>query len=450
MQSLSYFFLKGSARSIKAKINIVASIFLKGASVGITLLLVPLTLSYLNPTKYGIWLTLSSLIGWFGYFDIGLGNGLRNKFAQALAKNDSELARKYVSTTYALLIMIVSTLYVLFLFLNPFIDWSVLLNTDYSMKNELSRLALIVSSFFALRFVCQLVNVVLVADQKPSLSYSLSILSNLFSLIVIYLLVKYTAGSLLYLGFAASSIPVIVLLTASAYFFFNTYKKVRPSIKYVDFSDVNELAGLGVQFFIIQISIVIVYSTDNIIISQLFGPEEVTSYNIAFKYFSLISMVFGIVLAPFWSAYTEAYLKNDLLWIKRSVNGLIRLWLLFSIVTFFMIVFSNYFYSLWVGDSVKVPFLLSIMMGVFVVISMWTKIFSNFSSGVGKLRLQFYEAIIIGVINIPLSIFLAKQLNIGPAGVMLSTILCLLGGAIWTPIQYHKLIKGKATGIWAK
>ncbi|GAH31869.1 unnamed protein product, partial [marine sediment metagenome] len=77
----------GHPRSIRAKKNIFASFGLKGISILISFLLVPLVLNYIDITKYGIWLTLSSIIGWFGFFDIGLGNGLRNKFAEAIAKD---------------------------------------------------------------------------------------------------------------------------------------------------------------------------------------------------------------------------------------------------------------------------------------------------------------------------------------------------------------------------
>src|SRR5512137_2137737 len=92
-------FRRGEERSVKAKKNILYAVVIKGISIAISLVLVPLTLHYVNPTQYGIWLTLSSIIAWFGFFDIGFGNGLRNKFAEAKAKGDHELARTYVSTT---------------------------------------------------------------------------------------------------------------------------------------------------------------------------------------------------------------------------------------------------------------------------------------------------------------------------------------------------------------
>ena len=78
--------LKGHERSIKAKKNILGLLAIKGASIIIGFIMVPLTIGYINPTRYGIWLTLSSIVAWLSYFDIGFGHGLRNKFAEALAK----------------------------------------------------------------------------------------------------------------------------------------------------------------------------------------------------------------------------------------------------------------------------------------------------------------------------------------------------------------------------
>ena len=93
----------GNERSVKAKKNIIASFLNKGVAIIISLLIVPITINYLNSEQYGIWLTLSSTVAWIAYFDIGLGHGFRNKFAEAKANGDLILARKYVSTTYAIL-----------------------------------------------------------------------------------------------------------------------------------------------------------------------------------------------------------------------------------------------------------------------------------------------------------------------------------------------------------
>lgn len=104
------YFSQGNERSIKAKQNIAFSFIMKGLSIAVSLVLITLTMHYINPMRYGIWLTLSSIIGWMAFFDIGFGSGLRNKFAEAVAKGEHELARIYVSTTYAIMSIIIANL----------------------------------------------------------------------------------------------------------------------------------------------------------------------------------------------------------------------------------------------------------------------------------------------------------------------------------------------------
>jgi O-antigen/teichoic acid export membrane protein len=94
-------FFGGHARTAKANKNIIYSFLIKGLSIGCQFALVPLTLHYLDKERYGIWLTMSSMIAFFSFFDVGIGNGLRNKLSEALANGDTNLAKVYISTSYA-------------------------------------------------------------------------------------------------------------------------------------------------------------------------------------------------------------------------------------------------------------------------------------------------------------------------------------------------------------
>ena len=135
---------KGHERSVKAKKNILASFLIRGGSIAISLVLVPLTINYVNPSKYGIWLTLSSIVAWFSFFDIGLTQGLRNRFAEAKAKAEDHISQVYVSTTYAILGIVFTSVWIIYLIINPFLNWSSIINVEESMGRELSILALIV------------------------------------------------------------------------------------------------------------------------------------------------------------------------------------------------------------------------------------------------------------------------------------------------------------------
>ena len=53
---------RGDVRSIRAKRNIIGSLLIKGWSILVQLILVPLTMDYLSPEVYGIWLTVSSIM----------------------------------------------------------------------------------------------------------------------------------------------------------------------------------------------------------------------------------------------------------------------------------------------------------------------------------------------------------------------------------------------------
>jgi O-antigen/teichoic acid export membrane protein len=447
---LKNYLTNGHERSIKTKQNIVTSILIKCVSIVISFLLIPLSLSYLNPLKYGIWLTIISVIGWFGFFDLGLGNGLRNKLAEALAKNDHEQARTYISTSYAIMTIIIGIVFVVFSFVFPYINWSSILNTPAELSSEINQLIFIVFSFFCLQFIIKLIGMILKADQRSALSGGINTFASLLSLIIIYVLAQTTNGSILWLSIGISSANIIAPLIATIWYFSTDYKHLIPSLKYVKLNCAKDLMGLGFMFFIMQFAALILFSTDSFIIEQLYGPEEVTPYNIAFRYFSLITMGFTIITTPFWTAYTDAYHKKDFVWIKRITRKLCLIWGLSIFGVLGMLIFSNVFYRLWIGDQIKIPFLLSASMAVWVLISSWTSIFGNFLSGVGKIRLSLYHSFIIIIINIPLSIFLAKYLDLGSAGVIIGTCLCVFPQVLLHPMQYKKIISNKARGIWGK
>ena len=117
MQKIKDYLNSGSARSIKAKKNVIQMFVIRGFSILIGFVLLPVTIGYVNSETYGIWLTISSMVAWISFFDIGIGNGLKNKLAEALAQDDYELGRKYVSTTYAILSLIFIPL--MFIFTQP-------------------------------------------------------------------------------------------------------------------------------------------------------------------------------------------------------------------------------------------------------------------------------------------------------------------------------------------
>jgi len=440
------FFLKGHKRTLQAKKNIAYSFILKGVSVICMLLLVPLTINYVNPIQYGIWLTLSSIMVWFSFFDIGFGQGLRNKLTEAITLGNIALAKTYVSTTYFIIAIISAFILLLFFLINPYLNWSKVLNAPNSNPDELSLVATVIFCVFSLQFVLQLINTVATAHQNVVVSSLTNSLGNLISLILVFICTKTVHGSLLILCISIGISPIIVLIICNLILFNGKYKAYSPSYKFLKFEYAKDLLFIGIKFFIIQLGLLFFYNVDNILISNLIGPGAVTSYNIAYKYFGVITMISGIIMTPFWSAFAEAHHKGDYEWVKKTVRMLQKLVGVILILGLFLLVISKYVYQLWVGNKVTISFSLSAVLCFYTVFNTYRTIFIYYINGVSKLKIQIIIVFISGLLNIPLGIILGKLF--GVTGVILATtILCVFCGIIEI-IQYNLLIKNKAVGIW--
>lgn len=448
-------FFKGHERTVKAKKNIIASVFIKGLSIIVGFLIMRVNLNYLDETKYGIWVTLYAFIAWFAFFEIGLGDGLKNKLAEALANKKYKLAKIYVSTTYAILSIITAVIAIVFFIANYyFLDWTLLLGLEESSMSELTTLASILFGFFFLTFVIKLISVVLYADQRPAIANTFGPIGNLFVLIIMYILTLTTEGSLIYLGWVLSVIPMIVLLMASIYFYSGEYKRIAPSYKYVKFSFAKGLLNLGVKFFLIQISALIMFQSSNFIIALYYGVKEVTPFNFAHKYFSIILMIFTIVVTPFWSAFTEAWTKKDIKWIQKTIKNLFRIWIGAVIVSIFLFLISDIFFEIWVGEekmkTMVISTKLKLSLIIYFLLFTFGSVFNMFINGVGKLTIQMYSLLIGALMFVPISIFFIKYLHWGIESVVVASIIANFYSPFIAPIQYYKLIKNKANGIWNK
>ena len=435
------FLNKGSERTALLKKNILATFFIKGLGILISLLYVPITLNYLNPTRYGIWMTLTSIVAWMGIFDVGLGNGLRNKLAEALALGDKEKAKKYVSTAYAMLGLIVASVIILFLIANHWINWSIALNTTASYGEELKKLAIIVVTLFGFKFVLNIISIIFTADQRPAIGSIFEVVGSAIGLLIIWLLTLTGKTSLVTFGLATMLTPVLIYIAASIFFYNSRYNYLKPTWKAVDLSHAKSLTGLGLQFFVIQIAVLVIFQTSNILIAQFFSPAEVTPYNIAFKYFSILTMVWGILMTPLWSAFTQALALNDIEWMRRTMARLNKLVVITIFVIFLMAIVSHYIISIWTAGQVTITPVMIWIFAIYTFISIWNNIYAFFLNGISKIRVQIFTSIAAAILHIPIAFLLVKHFKMGSEGVVLSMAISLCFFSIAGPIQSFKYLK---------
>lgn len=446
---------KGDKRSIIAKKHIFFSLGMRGGNAVVGFMMVPLIINFLGSEQYGVWITLWTIIAWFNVLNLGLGSGLRNNFAVSRAKDNEIEIKTYVSSAYIGVTGLSVIIAGIFFFIIPlFISWEQILNTPDYLSPEIPDLVLVVFLFFIMTFITKLIGTILLADQRAAVNNSIHPIANLLSLLIIYFVIQADPErKLLAVGAAISSMPFVVFLLYSLYYFNTDYKKYKPSFKYFDFKKLKSLMSLGIQFFLIQISGLIILFSDNLIITQLFGPSSVTPYSNANKlFFFVYSPIFVTALSTLWSAFTEAYEKGDIKWIKGILVKLNKFIVLIGIFTILLVAFSKFLFKLWLGEetAADIPFSLSVLMGGFVILYAWINIYAYALNGIGKVKIMLYGNIIAAAANIPLSILFGKYFEMGITGIILATIVSQVPFAFVLPRQVNKILNKTATGIWNK
>jgi O-antigen/teichoic acid export membrane protein len=317
------------------------------------------------------------------------------------------------------------------------------------MAEELKFVAFIVSTTFCFQLILKLITTILTALQSPALASLINTITQGLILLIISLsIITSEKGSLLILSLITGLIQLGTLLVVSIFLFSKKLKHYRPQRKYVKFEYAKDLMTLGLKFFFLQILSLLFYSTNNIIIAQINGPEDVTIYNIAYRYMNVMLMIFSIIITPFWSAFTEAKTKNDIPWMNDSYKKLLILYIAIIIIGLIMTLISSPIYKIWLGSKVIIPFYLTLSLFIFNAINIWGTLFDTLIYGIGKIKLTMYKSMFICIINVPITILGCK--SAGMIGLVIAQIIIAIPFIWMGPYQTKKLINNKADGIWNK
>lgn len=410
----------------------------------------PIVYNSLDKYQYGVYVTLTSIISWIDMFDFGIAAGLRNKLTEARVDGDVEKGRRYISTAYSILTIIASVLLLIYILFINHINWQGILNAKDLDSSMLNSMALWVFILFLVRFVASIIRNVYYAFQESYMVDVVQMIGKFSYLLVVILLVVTKEVFLFKIAVIQSAISALVPVLAAFHFFIFKERKYAPSLSKIDFKVSGDILGLGWQFFVIQIALLVIHSGNNLLISQFVDPASVPAYSLAYQLFSYALMVYTIIITPLWSAYTEAWKRGDTAWIKTTMNRMKKIFLVFAIGCILVVLLSPWIFRIWIGRNADVPMLMSFVVAVMMLIDMWTRIYDYFINGVGKMRVQMYANLFMAVINIPLAYYFSVVLNIGAIGVVLASIVSYSVLAIISPIQARMIINNTAKGVWNK
>lgn len=402
--------------------SMLAAFASKGVALLVNFISVPLTINYLGAERYGVWVTLSTLLAWLQIADLGLGNGLTNAIANAYGQEDRRAAQRAVATTFWLLSSISVGIGILATSTWSFIHWQALFNVQSSaVAAEISMATAAAISFALLNIPLTCVDKVLGGYQKSAIAHYWTAIANIASLLAI-LLVTELEGGLLWLVVGYSGATVVVKASSAVWLFARAMPWLRPTLASVKRSEINKLARTGGIFFMIQIAVLLVTQTDNLIITHYLGAGHVAPYNVTWRLFMYATMPQMMVASALWPAYTEAFARKDGKWIRRAFQinliGSLTISTLFSVI---LVLFGQLIIDWWAGPLAIPPTALLGWMGVWSVISTTMSVIACILNASGQIRGQMIYGLLTAITNLWLSTLWV--IPYGITGVIAATVI---------------------------
>ena len=419
----------------KAQKSGIINMFLKPISMFLSLVYTPMLLHYLGDEKYGLWVTVLSIINWVNYFDVGIGNGMRHLLAKELADDEKEKAAKTVSTSYIVLTLISMVLLLCLIILTGLANWGKIFSTSVEMRPTL----IISFVFICVNFVLSLNTTILYALQLSERVALNNCMVQCINVAGLLLISQCSRENLVYIAilFGAST---MIVHTINSIRVFRKFNFLLPRKTNFRKSEIRGITGIGIKFFVIQIMCLMMFTVDNLLISHFWGASEVTPFSITNKVFNTAYTVLAAFLVPFWSRSTVAFEKKDINWIRKSLRSASIMCGLFVIGYVMLSFLFKPLVTVWMRKELNIPDGLIVVMAIYYSLYSALGVECQFINGSGRINLQLVLYVVAGFMNIPLSILIGVQFGLGPTGVQLATGILVFMMVILLGFNLRKII----------
>lgn len=416
--------------------TIIVSIFVGLSSV-------PIGLHYFGPVRYGIWAIISSVITYLSLSNLGISTA-----AQALTGIASEPFEKTVILQRSLSLLLIISLVILSIFLGLaylYPDWIYILgNIPANFQKEATKATIAIAILFLLNLPLTVFSAGFVGYQKVYWEQFYGTLTQIVGLIALILTVFVVKGDLITLALFRGIATLFVSIVCAFHFLFTHQElcqKYNP--KTSNEYSTRSIFASGVRFFSIGIAAMVVWNTDNLVISHFIGPNAVTPYSITYRLFTTGFSIFIAVNSILWPMYGHSAGKYQWEWIQQTYNYTVNLLpILGGLLWIGGIAFAKEIINLWVGPDAYGGILVVIALGGY---GYTLSLVNSHATILNALNLT-KNIVVFGwleaAFNLVISIALVKILGIG--GVALGTFLASLFSVFWLiPLDIRHQTAGK-------
>jgi len=413
---------RSDERYRRVVLTTLTSVAAKCAALLALLISIPLTIHYLGAERYGMWMTIASLVAMLSSADFGIGNGLMNMISESYGKEDWDAAAHYVSSGFFSLSVVGSAILSAAFLVYPHVQWQRWFNVTSAVAVREAGPTLLVL------VACVAVSIPLSVTWRVQLGFQQGYIGNLWVIFGHFLgLIGVVAGvrnrvGLPLLVLSVAGAPAVAALLNTGYTFFIAKPWLRPRFSLMRSQCVKRLLGLGMLFFVFQLALVVGFQSDNVVLAHILGAAKVPVYAVTTRMFSVVGLLMGFVIAPLWPAYGEAFARGDIAWLKRTLFRSIVLVLSICIPANIGLIFAGrWLLRLWVGPQIDPSFLLLLGIGLSQTLMAIVSPLSAFLNGLNVLGKQAFFALLMAVTNITVSIYLTRR--IGVPGVIYGSVI---------------------------
>lgn len=307
----------------------------------------PYVVAKLGIADYGIYILLTSLVGYYSLLDLGFNQGVTKYVAEFREKNEPESVSRSINASLLVQLMLGCTASLLLVaFATPIL---VLLKVDAPRMAEARTGVYACSAGFFFTMISGTFNAVLAGLQRYDLTGKVDSLINLLLTVMTVLL--------LFLGFGLTEVVCATVISAliSTGVYFAFVRKLVPEWRFsvrFDREYFRLIFGFSSFMFMSKISSVFSNYVVRFVISYFLGPAVVTLYVIPSKLLAAFGGVLGSAAGVIFP-YASQLSVSDSAKLKEVFYKGSTIFAAISIPIFlFIMVFSHQILQLWMGKGI--------------------------------------------------------------------------------------------------
>jgi O-antigen/teichoic acid export membrane protein len=420
--------------------TLLTTYFSKAVSLFSSFLVIPLVLDHLGQEKYGVLITMISILGWLYLLDLGIASSVKNLASKFHAINDKlKLSLTFFNALLLLsLIFIITTLIIIIVI--PQFNWYVVFKTKSVSNSEINEILIYSAIIYLLNMLFSVGNNFLFGIQKGFINNYFNAIGSLLGLISIYIAIKVNAPMVFIINLYSGGF-LFGNLMSLIYSLFYCKELNFNNIKF-DKDLIRQIFQMGSGFFTLGIISVLIYTSNNILITQYIGPSKISEFDPIMRLNQLIIQASSLYAVSLWPAYTNAISRNDLIWAKNKFFFSLKITTFFFVLpVIILMIFGPQIVGYWLNGKSVPTIGLCISIGIWTIIFLFNQVFGTLINGAGLMKKQIKYGFLSIIIFLLTGIFLIQKfglIGLSVAGIISSSV-----GLLANPFIIYKYLLNK-------